>query len=488
MHSRYKTGVGITFLIIGLILGLAISSNFNLQTTGNSLEPNISQEAIDILSRSSRALAEVTAAVKPAVVNISTSKTIKSQGAPHPFFNDPFFKRFFGDDFGPTQKPKDRKQSNLGSGVIVDKNGYILTNNHVIKDADDIRIRLSDKREFKGKVIGTDPKSDIAVVKIEAQNLPVLRLADSDLLQVGETVIAIGNPFGLNATVTSGIVSAVGRSNVGISDYEDFIQTDAAINPGNSGGALISVRGELVGVNTAIFSTSGGYQGVGFAIPSNLAKSVMDSLITKGKVVRGWLGVSIQPVSAEIAKQFNLKDEKGALVGDVTDGSPAEKAGLRRGDVITDFNGKEVADPSSLRNAVASTSPGKDVTVKYIRDGKAQSTTVRIAELPSDLQARSAGKSTGGLKGVSVQNITPEIRRSLDLPKRVQGVIVTDVEDGTPADDVLARGDVIMQVNRIDIKNAKEYEAAAAKGKGKQGTLLVVYRNGSSMFLMVPEK
>ena len=488
MNLRYKVMVGITFVMIGMILGLAISSNFNLQTPGNSQEPKISQEAIDILSRSSRALAEVTAAVKPAVVNISTSKTIKSQGAPHPFFNDPFFKRFFGDDFSPTQKPKDRKQSNLGSGVIVDKNGYILTNNHVIKDADDIRIRLSDKREFKGKVIGTDPKSDIAVVKIDAQNLPVLRLADSDRLQVGETVIAIGNPFGLNATVTSGIVSAVGRSNVGISDYEDFIQTDAAINPGNSGGALISVRGELVGVNTAIFSTSGGYQGVGFAIPSNLAKSVMDSLITKGKVVRGWLGVSIQPVSGDIAKQFNLKDEKGALVGDVTDGSPAEKAGLQRGDVITDFDGKEVADPSSLRNAVASTAPGKDVVVKYIRDGKAQSTTVRIAELPSDLQARSTGKSTGGLKGVTVQNITPEIRRSLDLPKRVQGVIVTDVEDGTPADDVLARGDIIMQVNRLDIRNTKDYETAVTKSKGKQGTLLVVYRNGSSVFLMVPDK
>ena len=487
MHTRYKIGFGITFIMIGLVLGLVISSNFNVQTPGNSQEPKISQESIDILSRSSKALAELTTAVKPAVVNISTSKTIKSQGAPHPFFNDPFFKRFFGDDFGPMQKPKDRKQSNLGSGVIVDKNSYVLTNNHVVKDADDIRIRLSDKREFKGKVVGMDPKSDIAVVKIEANDLPALRLADSDKLQVGETVIAIGNPFGLNATVTSGIVSAVGRSNVGISDYEDFIQTDAAINPGNSGGALISVRGELVGINTAIFSTSGGYQGVGFAIPSNLAKSVMDSLITKGKVVRGWLGVSIQPVSSDIAKQFNLKDEKGALIGDVMDASPAEKAGLQRGDVITDFNGKEVSDPSGLRNAVAATAPGKDVTVKYIRDGKPLITTVRIAELPTDLQARSSSRSSTGIKGVTVQNITPDIRSSLDLPKRVQGVVVTDVEDGSPADSVLMRGDIITQVNRVDIKNTKDYESAVAKGKNRKGMLLVVFRNGSSMFLTIPE-
>ncbi len=488
MQTRRTAVFGITFILIGLILGLVISSNFNLQTSGNTQEPKISQEAIDILNRSSKALAELTTAVKPAVVNISTSKTIKTQSAQHPFFNDPFFKRFFGDDFGPMQKPKDHKQSNLGSGVIVDKDGYILTNNHVVKDADDIRIRLSDRREFKGKVIGTDPKSDIAVVKIEAHNLPVLRLADSDRLQVGETVIAIGNPFGLNATVTSGIVSAVGRSNVGISDYEDFIQTDAAINPGNSGGALISVRGELVGINTAIFSTSGGYQGVGFAIPSNLAKSVLDSLITKGKVVRGWLGVSIQPVSADIAKQFNLKDEKGALIGDVMEDSPAEKAGLKRGDVITDFSGKEVSDPSGLRNAVAATAPGKAVEVKYIRNGKTLMTTVTIAELPGDLQARSAGKGSTGIKGVTVQNITPEIRSSLDLPKRVQGVVVTDVEDGTPADAVLKRGDIIMQINRVDIRNTKEYEAAAAKGKVRQGTLLTVYRNGGTLFLIVPGK
>jgi len=487
MQKRQKITLAVTFILVGLILGLTISSSFNIQTHGNTQEPKISQETVDVLNRSSKAMAEVTAAVKPAVVNISTSKIIKSPVQNHPFFNDPFFRRFFGDDFGPAQKPKDRKQSNLGSGVIVNKDGYILTNNHVVKDADDIRVRLSDKREFKGKVIGTDPKSDVAVVKIDAHDLPYLRVADSDKLQVGETVIAVGNPFGLSQTVTSGIVSAIGRSNVGISDYEDFIQTDAAINPGNSGGALINVRGELVGINTAIFSTSGGYQGVGFAIPSNMAKSIMDSLISKGKVVRGWLGVSIQPVTAEIVKQFKLKDEKGALIGDVMEGSPAEKAGLQRGDVITEMNGKEVLDPASLRNSVAGTGPGKDVPVRFLRDGKQMTATVRIAELPSDPKARAAVKRSQALQGVSVQNLSAEMRANLELPKRVQGVLITDVEDGTPADAVLQKGDIIMQVNRVDVRNVKEYEATLQRVKG-QNLSLWIWRNGGGLFVVIPQK
>jgi serine protease Do len=488
MQKRQRFALAVTFILIGLIVGLTISSSLNIQTPGNSQEPKISQEAIDILSRSSKAMAEVTAAVKPAVVNISTSKIVKSPFQDHPLFNDPFFRRFFGDDFGPALKPKDRKLSNLGSGVIVNKDGYILTNNHVVKDADDIQVRLSDKREFKGKVIGADPKSDIAVIKIDAHELPYINLADSDKLQVGETVIAIGNPFGLSQTVTSGIVSAVGRSNVGISDYEDFIQTDAAINPGNSGGALVNVRGELVGINTAIFSTSGGYQGIGFAIPSNMAKTIMESLISKGKVVRGWLGVSIQPITAEIAKQFKLKDEKGALVGDVMEGSPAEKAGLQRGDIIVEMNGKEIVDPATLRNLVANIGPGKDVQLRFLRDGKMMSTTVRIAELPSDQQMRAAvKKSQQALHGVSVQNITAEIRATLDLPKRVQGVLVTDVEEGTPADSVLQKGDVIMQINQIAIKNVKEYEAALQRLKG-QTLSLWIWRNGTAFFVVMPQQ
>lgn len=473
---------GATLILIGLILGLGISSNFNLLSNAFTQETNISKESIDILSKTGQAMAEVAAAVKPAVVNISSTKTIKISGLQSPFFDDPFFRRFFGDEFGPFQRPREHKQSGLGSGVIVDKDGYILTNNHVIRDADEIKVKLSDKREFKGKVIGTDPKTDLAVIKIDSNHLPVLKLGDSEKLKVGETVIAVGNPFGLNQTVTSGIVSATGRANVGIADYEDFIQTDAPINPGNSGGALVNVRGELVGINTAIFSTSGGYQGIGFAIPSSMAKVVMDNLIKKGKVVRGWLGVSIQPVTPDLAKQFDIKDDKGALVGDVVEDSPAEKAGLQSGDVIIEFDGKEVADPSSLRNIVAGTPPGKKVSLKIMRDGKMQKVDVTIAELPADMQ-KLRGEYDNLLKGVMVQGLTPELKKNLDIPKRITGVVVTDIDEGSPAGGLLMQNDVIIEVNRKKINSTKDYEAVVSKIKSGQDVLLLVFRNGSTTYL-----
>ncbi|MBI5075287.1 MAG: DegQ family serine endoprotease [Nitrospirae bacterium] len=473
---------GATLILVGLIIGLGISSNLNLLSNAYTQDTNISKEAIDILSKTGQAMAEVAAAVKPAVVNISSTKTIKISGMQSPFFDDPFFRRFFGDQFGQFERPREHKQSGLGSGVIVDKDGYILTNNHVIRDADEIKVKLSDKREFKGKVIGTDPKTDLAVIKIDSNHLPVLKLGDSDKLKVGETVIAIGNPFGLNQTVTSGIVSATGRANVGIADYEDFIQTDAPINPGNSGGALVNVRGELVGINTAIFSTSGGYQGIGFAIPSSMAKVVMDNLIKKGKVVRGWLGVSIQPVTSDLAKQFDIKDDKGALVGDVVEESPAEKAGMQRGDVIIEFDGKEVPDPASLRNSVAGTPPGKKVTLKIMRDGKMQKMDVAIAELPADMQ-KMRGEYDNLLKGVMVQGLTPELKRNLDVPKRISGVVVTDIEEGSPAGGLLIQNDVIIEVNRKRINSMKDYEAVVSKIKSGQDILLLVFRNGSTTYL-----
>lgn len=473
---------GATLVLFGIIIGLGISSNLNLLTKAYTEEANISKEAIDILSKTNQAMAEVVAAVKPAVVNISSTKTIKMPGFQSPFFDDPFFRRFFGDEFGSFQRPREHKQSGLGSGVIVGKDGYILTNNHVIKDADEIKVKLSDKREFKGKVVGTDPKTDIAVIKIDSNHLPVIKLGDSEKLRVGETVIAVGNPFGLNQTVTSGIVSATGRANVGIADYEDFIQTDAPINPGNSGGALVNIRGELVGINTAIFSTSGGYQGIGFAIPSSMAKAVMDNLIKKGKVVRGWLGVSIQPVTPDLAKQFDIKDDKGALVGDVVEDSPADKAGLQRGDVIIEYDGKDVADPSSLRNNVAGTPPGKKVTLKIMRYGKSQKMYVTIAELPAEMQ-----KLQGGFdnlfKGVIVQGLTPELKRSLDIPKRIGGVVVTDVDDSSPANGFIMPNDVIIEVNRKKINGTKDYEATVSKIKSGQDILLLVFRNGSTTYI-----
>ena len=478
---------GATLILIGLIIGLVISSNFNLLSNGYSEEANISREAIDILSKTGQAMAEVAAAIKPSVVNISSTKTVKISGMQSPFGDDPFFRQFFGDQFGHFGQPREHKQAGLGSGVIVDKDGYILTNNHVIKDADEIKVKLSDKREFKGKVIGTDPKTDLAVIKIDSNHLPVIKLGDSEKLKVGETVIAIGSPYGLNQTVTSGIVSATGRANVGIADYEDFIQTDAAINPGNSGGALVNVKGELVGINTAIFSTSGGYQGIGFAIPSSMAKVVMDNLIKKGKVVRGWLGVSIQPVTPELAKQFGIKDERGALVGDVVEDSPAEKAALQRGDVIIEYDGKEIKDPSTLRNMVAGTPPGNKVAINILRNGKEQKVQVTVAELPVEMQ-KLRGKFDNILKGVMVQGVTPEMRNNLDIPKRITGVVVTDIEDGSPAEGALMANDVIAEVNRKKITGMKDYEAVVSQIKADHDILLLVFRNGSAIYITLTLK
>jgi serine protease Do len=472
----------VTVALAGIIIGLGSSTVFNINSSADAEESKISVEAIETLSKTGRAMAEVVAAVKPAVVNISSTRTVKSQGSPHPFFNDPMLKRFFGDEFGGGEKPREFKQASLGSGVIVDKNGYVLTNNHVVKDADEIKIRLSDKREFKGKVIGTDPKTDIAVIKIETDNLPVLKIGDSDKMRVGETVIAIGNPFGLSQTVTSGIVSAMGRADVGIADYEDFIQTDAAINPGNSGGALVNVRGELIGINTAIFSTSGGYQGVGFAVPSNMVKAVMDSLIKNGKVVRGWLGVSIQPVTPDLARQFGLQDEKGALVGDVIEGSPAGKAGLQRGDVIVEFDGKEVGDPGGLRNMVAGTAPDRHAVIKVLREGKQIDIDIVIAELPAS-QQKTAKEFDNNLKGVKVQDITTEMKNKLNIPKRAAGVIVTGIDEGSAAAGILAQGDLILEVNRKKIESLKDYEAAVSQIKPGEDILLLIFRNGSTIYV-----
>lgn len=487
MTKKKVISIGILFTVLGLIIGLALSSQLNLQTKGYSQDTVISKESIDILTRTNQALSEVAMAVKPSVVNISSIRTIRTQGIPHPFFNDPFFRRFFGDEFRFFERPREHRQSGLGSGVIVDKDGYILTNYHVVKDADEIKVKLSDKREFTGKVIGTDPKTDLAVIKIQADKLPVIKWGDSDKLRVGEMILAIGNPFGLNQTVTAGIVSATGRANVGIADYEDFIQTDAAINPGNSGGALVNIRGELIGINTAIFSTSGGYQGIGFAIPSNMAKVVMENLIKKGKVVRGWLGVSIQAITPELAKQFGLQSEKGVLVSDVMEDSPAEKAGLKRGDIILELDGKEFSEPSALRNAVAVIPPGKEVTIKILREGKQITTKAVIAELPAGLQKMSA-PSEGPLKGIQVQDITPEVRRSLQLPKRVTGVIVVDVAEGSPAEGFIVENDVIMEINRKKVNNTKDYATITGSLKKNQGVMLLIYRNGSTIYLTIPAR
>ncbi len=458
-----------------------------LGLTYSPVSAKVPPKAVETLTKTGEALAEIAKEVTPAVVNISTTRIIKVPGGAQLPFNDPFFRQFFGNEFNHMfNVPKEQRQRSLGSGVIVDPNGYIITNNHVVKGADEIKVFLSNKKEFKGKVIGTDPKTDIAVVKIDAKDLPVIPWGNSDKLKVGEIVLAVGNPFGLNQTITMGIVSAVGRANVGIADYEDFIQTDAAINPGNSGGALVNARGELVGINTAIFSTSGGYEGIGFAIPSNMARAVMEGLMRYGKIVRGWLGVSIQDVTPEIAKEFDLKQQKGALVSDVVEGGPAEKAGIKRGDVIIGYDGKDVGDTFQLRNLVAATHPNKEVALKVVRDGALRSINVIIGEMPKEVKAAEGGRFENVLKGIAVQDITPEIANRLNLPSKIKGIVITDIEGGSLAEaSGLQRGDIILEIDRKKIINTHEYEAIVSKIKPKDSVLLLIYRRGSTFYLTI---
>ena len=438
--------------------------------------------------------APIVKAVMPAVVNISTTRVVRAQDGeiPAPFMDDPFFRQFFGEEFFRRfQMPRERREASLGSGVIVSADGYIVTNNHVIAKAEEIKVLLSDKREFTGKVVGTDPKSDIAVVKINAAGLPTIPWGDSDKLEVGEYVLAIGNPFGLNQTVTMGIVSAVGRANVGIADYEDFIQTDAAINPGNSGGAMVNTRGELVGVNTAIFSRSGGYMGIGFAVPASMARAVMQSLVTTGKVTRGWLGVSIQEVTPELAKQFGLKDGKGALVSEALPDGPAARAGIQNGDVIVSFDGKAIDGPSVLRNTVAQTPIGKVVKVELLREKKAVTVEIKITEQPKEIaqpeeESVQADKKGTALAGIEVRNLTPDIARQLGLPPATAGVVISGIApDSAAAQAGLMEGDVILEINRQPVRNLADFKRVSARLGKKDNVLLRINRRGGKLFVVI---
>ncbi len=470
-----------------LALTLAILMTTILSATGvvSAREKVISQESIKTLSKLSEALSDVAVAVRPAVVNISTTSIETMEDNPSgDLFNDPFFRHFFGDQFGHPGQKRKYKSSALGSGVIVSEDGYILTNNHVVKGADEIKVILYDKREFKGKVVGTDSRTDLAVVKINARGLPTLSFGDSGKLKTGDIVLAIGNPFGLNQTVTMGIVSAVGRSNIGLADFEDFIQTDAAINPGNSGGALVNGSGELVGINTAIFSTSGGYMGIGFSIPSDMAKTVMDSILKYGKVIRGWLGVSIQDLTPELAKSLGMKETEGALISGVVSDSPADKAGLKRGDLVTEMNGKKIADVTSLRNMVASMAPGTQVDFKIIRNGTEQSITATLGEY-KEKQIVKKTEFENALKGVTVEELTPSLRDKLNLPEGIFGVIVTDVGSDSPAQGLLQGNDVIQEVDRKPVRSVQEYEEIVSKIGKHDTVLLLIYRNGGSVYLTI---
>jgi serine protease Do len=454
-----------------------------------------SEEDLALLDRSAKAFASVVKKAGPAVVHVAVEKeqAAKKRGQdPFDLFNDPLFERFFGPQFRhPRFNPKEEKRSfrqqAAGSGFIISTDGYILTNNHVVGEADKITVRLADKREFQAKVIGTDPQSDVALIKIEAKGLPVLPLGDSDALEVGEWVIAIGNPFELNQTVTVGVVSAKGRNRMGITDYENFIQTDAAINPGNSGGPLLNIHGEAVGMNTAIFSRSGGYMGIGFAIPINMAKSIEQQLRKGGKVARGWLGVMIQDVDESLAKSFGGQ-VGGALISEVTDGSPAKKGGLLQGDIITAINGEKVVDVGDLRNKIAMTPPHSELNLQILRDGKEKELRVVVGEQPGDLSA--FGKKGGdgsdlGSFGLSLQDLTPELAEQFGYRKD-QGVLIADVDaDSAAAALGLQSGMLIEEVNRVRIGSLKDLRQALKKAGSSRQVLLRVRSGERSQYVVL---
>jgi serine protease Do len=489
----------------GIIIGVVVASNMGWLPTGTAgpepvpyqlpppmARPVATAPQLPMAGGNGKNFVEIVKSVKPAVVNIAASRSGKAGEGPHGSpFDDPFFRKFFGDELfkrdNPQREPKERGQ---GSGVIVESKGLIVTNNHVVNKADEIRVFLSDKREFKGKLIGTDAKTDIAIVKIEATGLPTVPWADSDQLEVGEYVLAVGSPFGLTQTVTMGIVSAVGRASMGIAEYEDFIQTDAAINPGNSGGALVNVRGELVGINTAIFSQSGGNMGIGFAVPSNLSRAVMEQLVRTGKVVRGWLGVAIQDLTPELASQFGITETKGVLVSDVMDESPAKKAGVERADVIVDYDGKPMDSPTHLRNAVAQTPIGKKVSVKVIREKKPKTIEVTIVEQPKSVgpagteENRESAAPTGMLSDLEVRELTDELASRYGVKAGERGVIVVGVKAGSTAEEMGVReGDMILEVNRKAVTSLKSYERAAAGLPKDQAVLLLLKRKGQAIYL-----
>lgn len=448
----------VSFLLMGFIFSPVIASIPAIDSQGTPLP----------------SLAPMLKRVTPAVVNIATSATVRIQG--NPLFNDPFFWRFFE---MPSQ-PLERKTQSLGSGVIVDaKKGYIITNNHVIDKADEIKVTLRNGESYEAKLIGTDPDSDVAVIQIKAKNLTAIPLANSEKLNVGDFAIAIGNPFGLGQTVTSGIISAMERSGLGIEGYENFIQTDASINPGNSGGALVNLRGELIGINTAIFSKSGGNIGIGFAIPINMANDIMQQLIRHGEVKRGRLGAQAQDLTPQLAEAFNIPFRRGAVVSHVEKGSSADRAGLKPGDIVTEINGKTVRNANMLRNHMGLLRIGQTVQMKVLRDNKTLMLKATVAEQDKSKDSIKGEKLHAHLSGTELQNIPP----SSKLYGRIEGVIISAVEPGSPAARTgLRRGDIITSANRKNIKNIAELQAAIAKNKG---LLINIRRGNGSLFLFL---
>jgi serine protease Do len=492
MHNRIQTPiwVAITALATALIMGgltapIVHSSSEQASYVASDTRTQIvfEQGFSPVVKRSA-----------PAVVNISSSRIVRTPEEGGQGLNDPFLRKFFGEDFMKRFRvPRERREHSLGSGVIVNSSGYVVTNSHVIENATDIKVVLSDKREMAGQVVGIDPGTDIAVVKIPTDHLTVLPFADSSKVEVGDIALAIGNPFGLGRTVTMGIVSAMGRGGLGIEDYEDFIQTDASINPGNSGGALVNVRGELIGVNTAILSPSGGNLGIGFAVPSNMVRDVMSQIIRTGKVTRGYMGVSIQDITPDLATALKLNKTNGALVGDVDPDGPSAKAGLQSGDVIVEVNGKPVEDSRELRLMVSEMAPGSKINMRVLHSGQTHDVTLTLGELPVKESASAATRQKPQRQsepsqprlGIAVMELTPDLAERLNLPKGTKGVVIADIEEGSAAAEAgLQVGDVIQEVNRKPVKTMSDFQALMS-ARGSEPILLLVNHEGKTMFVAV---
>ncbi|MGD1087708.1 MAG: DegQ family serine endoprotease [Verrucomicrobiota bacterium] len=488
MKHIVKPTFGFFSALVGALIAVAA---LHLSSWGKDTAPNITVETTPVNrdAKLGNSFAPVVKKVAPSVVNIYSTHIVHIRPMRNPLYNDPFFRQFFGDQFQNDERERTRKEQSLGSGVIISPDGYILTANHVVDGADEIKVAIDDgKKEYTAKVIGTDPPTDVAVLKIDAKNLPAITLGDSDQLEVGDIVLAIGNPFRVGQTVTMGIVSALGRSGLGFNGYEDFIQTDAAINPGNSGGALVDAEGRLVGINTAIISSSGGNQGIGFAVPINMARHAMERLISGGKVTRGYLGLKLQDINADLAEQFGLPDQSGALVDDVLLNTPAEKGGIKSGDVITAFNGKPISDSESLMLAVSECAPGTAATVKLLRDGQPQTIKVTLGELPDDAMESQSEQNNSdsdnnltadALDGVTVADLDQQIREELKIPANINGAIVTDEDqDSNSAEAGLQRGDVIVEINRQPVSDADDAVKLCTKAKGDQILLKIWRRDG----------